>query len=95
MRVEFHPAAQQEVENAQSWYAERSVFAAAAFLQEISLAVQRVREAPLRHPSAERGTRKLLVDTFPFTLYYRVGPEVVSIVAVAHQKRRPGYWSSR
>lgn len=95
MRVEFHPAAQQEAEDAQSWYAERSVFAAAAFLREFSLAIQHISEAPERYPSAETGTRKALLGRFPFTIYYRVGQEVVSIVAVAHQKRQPGYWSSR
>lgn len=95
MRVEFHPAALQEVEDAQAWYADRSVLAASAFTREFFSAVQRIREAPQRYPVAEARTRKALLDRFPFTLYYRVGPEAVSIVAVAHQKRRPGYWSSR
>lgn len=95
MRVEFHPAALQEAEDAQSWYAERSIFAASAFTRELSLAVQRVAQAPNRHPAAEARTRKAVLDRFPFTLYYRAAPEVISVVAVAHQKRRPGYWSSR
>ncbi len=95
MHVEFHPAALQEAEDAQSWYAERSVFAASAFIRELSLAIQRVLEAPHRYPTAEGRTRKALLDRFPFTVYYRVTPDVVSIIAVAHQKRRPGYWSSR
>ena len=95
MRVEFHPAALREVEDAQSWYEERSVIAASAFLRELSLAIQRVREAPGRHALAEAGTRRLVLDRFPFTIYYRVVTDVVIVVAVAHQKRRPGYWSTR
>ena len=31
----------------------------------------------------------------PLTIYYRVVTDVVIVVAVAHQKRRPGYWSTR
>ena len=50
MNVEFHPAALREVEQAQGWYEERSVFAASAFLRELSTAVRRVREAPQRIP---------------------------------------------
>ena len=95
MNVEFHPAALREVENAQGWYEERSLFAASAFLREMSAVVQRIRQTPDRYPSAEAGTRRVLLDRFPFTVYYRVKADTVTIVAVAHQKRRPGYWSSR
>jgi plasmid stabilization system protein ParE len=95
MNVEFHPAAVQEVENAQAWYEERSLLAASAFLRELAIAVQRIRETPDRYPAAQGGTRRILLDRFPFTIYYRVHPDTLNIVAVAHQKRRPGYWSVR
>jgi plasmid stabilization system protein ParE len=95
MNVEFHPAALQEVEDAQAWYAERSLLAAAAFLRELSDAVRRLRDAPDRYPSAEAGTHRILLERFPFTIYYRVQPDTLTIVAVAHQKRRPGYWAAR
>jgi len=95
MNVEFHPAALREVEAAQGWYEERSLFAASAFLRELTTAVQRIRHAPDRYPSAEAGTRRILFDRFPFTIYYRVRHNTLIVVAVAHQKRRPGYWTSR
>jgi plasmid stabilization system protein ParE len=95
MRVEFHPAALREVEDAQAWYEDRSNFAAAAFLRELSSAVQRILEAPGRYAVAEAGTRRTRLDRFPFSIHYRVASDVVTVVAVAHQKRRPGYWSSR
>ena len=95
MNVEFHPAALQEVENAQGWYEERSLLSASAFLRELSIAVQRIREAPHRYPAAQGGTRRILLNRFPFTVYYRVQTNTLNIVAVAHQKRRPGYWVSR
>ena len=44
---------------------------------------------------AESGTRRILLDRFPFTIDYRVTSNTLNIVAVAHQKRRPGYWSWR
>lgn len=77
MRVEFHPAAAREVEDAQAWYEERSMFAASAFLRELSIAVNRIREAPVRYARAEGGTRRILLDRFPFTLYYRVDADIV------------------
>lgn len=95
MNVEFHPAALREVEEAQGWYEERSLFAASAFLRELTTAVRRIRQAPDRYPAAEAGTRRILLERFPFTIYYRVRQSTLIVVAVAHQKRRPGYWTSR
>lgn len=95
MNVELHPAAAREVEDAQVWYEERSVFAAAAFLRELSVTIQRIRRAPQRYPPAEGGTRRILLEHFPFSIYYRTATDHVTVVALAHHKRRPGYWSSR
>ena len=95
MDVEFHPAALREAESAQAWYEQRSLFAASGFLRELSIAIQRIREAPDRYPNAKAGTRRILLDQFPFSIYYRVKSARLTVVAVAHQKRRPGYWASR
>jgi plasmid stabilization system protein ParE len=95
MRVDFLAAAARKVEDAHTWYEERSIFAAAAFLRELTSTINRIREAPLRYAAAEHGTRRVFLEHFPFTMYYRLRGDVITTVAVAHQKRRPGYWRSR
>lgn len=95
MRVSFHPRARDEVEEAQAWYEERSLLAAAGFVYEISVAVRRIGEAPHRYPVALHGTRRLLLERFPFSIHYRIHEDDIVVVAVAHQKRRPGYWAGR
>lgn len=40
-------------------------------------------------------TRRLLVPRFPFQVVYHLEPAEIVIVAVAHLKRRPGYWKKR
>ena len=48
--------------------------------------------APRRgHPVA----RQLVVRGFPYVVVYRIRSSDVYVVAVAHAKRRPGYWKSR
>jgi len=32
---------------------------------------------------------------FPFSIVYYVADDTIRIVAVAHAKRRPGYWRTR
>jgi toxin ParE1/3/4 len=95
MPVSFHPAAAAEVERAQAWYEERSVFAAAGFLQELTRAVHRIRSAPERHPAADHRTRRILLERYPFSVVYLIRRDEVIIIAVAHHKRRPGYWADR
>jgi plasmid stabilization system protein ParE len=40
-------------------------------------------------------TRRLLVNRFPYQVVYRLRESEIVIVAVAHLKRRPGYWRHR
>ncbi len=39
--------------------------------------------------------RKRVLGRFPFTIHFRFDAREIVIMAVAHQKRRPGYWSRR
>jgi plasmid stabilization system protein ParE len=95
MRVRLHPEARAELRTAREWYYERSPLRAAAFAHAIDNPVFRIREAPRRFPLAEHNTRKFVLRRFPFNVFYRPDKTEIVIVAVAHQKRRPGYWASR
>jgi plasmid stabilization system protein ParE len=95
MRVRLHPAARVELREARRWYYERSPLSATAFAHAIDSAVSTIMEAPRQHPLDQHGTRKLVTQRFPFNIFYLQSESDVVIVAVAHQKRRPGYWSSR
>jgi plasmid stabilization system protein ParE len=45
--------------------------------------------------SADGQTRRALVAKFPYQVVYRLRPTEIVIVAIAHLKRRPGYWKNR
>jgi toxin ParE1/3/4 len=93
--LEFHPEAVFEARAARQWYAERSPLAAAVFMEEIERATKMIVEAPDRWPGFLHGTRRYLLRRFPFSVIYRVSETSVQVVAVAHAKRRPGYWKTR
>ncbi|MGB5440544.1 MAG: type II toxin-antitoxin system RelE/ParE family toxin [Gammaproteobacteria bacterium] len=93
--IRFSPEALAEAEAAQQWYVERSLPAGKAFLEELTHAVERVSESPEQWPRYIGGTHRYVFHRFPFSLVYRqMGNEIV-IVAVAHGKRKPGYWKAR
>ena len=93
--LDFHPKALEEALTAVRWYAERSRQAADELLTEIQNAIDAVSSAPERYPNFIAGTRRFLLKRFPFSLVYHDGPSLIEIVAVAHSRRRPGYWKDR
>ncbi len=94
-RVVFHAEAVAEAREAFSWYEQRNPRAAVAFSGELDRAVARVIESPGTWPSSTLGTRRCLFERFPFYLVYRELEDRIEILAVAHAKRRPGYWKDR
>ena len=94
-KIRLHPAAEQEVEAAFDWYLERNPAAARAFLTELQQAIERVAEAPDRWPKYLSDIRRYVFSRYPFQLIYRKRGSDIEIMAVAHGRRRPGYWASR
>ena len=94
-KIEFEEDARLETIAALEWYLERSEQVAERFLAEISRAVDSVSAAPKRWPEFGHGTRRFVLHQFPFAIIYRILPSSVRIVAVAHMRRKPGYWKGR
>jgi plasmid stabilization system protein ParE len=93
--VRLHPDAIAEAKAAYEWYAERNPAAANAFISELGRAIRQIQDRPERWTMNLRGTRKFLLRRFPYAVVYRVARSTIEIIAVAHGRRRPGYWSSR
>lgn len=94
---EFHPEAEDE------FLAEldrlRAVDAQVAgdFNVEVRAGVQLLLEYPEAGPALGRSKvlRRKVLRRFRFTLIYALESELIRILAVAHESRRPGYWRSR
>jgi len=95
MILRFFEEAADEVENDRAWYRHRSESAESGFLRELDHAVERVADAPAQWPQYVEGTRRYVFPTYPYSLVYFVEGDTINIVAVAHDKRRPGYWRKR
>jgi plasmid stabilization system protein ParE len=78
------------------WYLEQGAPAAAtAFADRLEHAIQRLAQFLLLGSPGRRNTRSLPLAGFPYSLVYRAEFDTVRIIAVAHQRRRPGYWAGR
>ncbi len=93
--VQFHEEASVDMESAFEWYFLRSEWAAARFLEAVEKGIRSIAESPARWPVADLSTRKYLLETFPFALFYRESSSAIQIIAIAHTSRRPGFWRGR
>jgi toxin ParE1/3/4 len=93
--VDFHPLTADEAEAAERWYRERNEVASVRFQRELDRSVDLISERPKTGSPYLGDTRRVLLRRFPFFVVYRVRGDSVQIVAVAHARRRPGYWRAR
>jgi hypothetical protein len=64
-------------------------------MAELDTAIGRIEQAPSRWSSYLNGTRRYLLHRFPFFVVFRETATRIEILAVAHARRRPGYWLGR
>ncbi len=97
LRVRTSEPASEEFGEAVRWYETRRSGLGGEFFNAVASAIARIEANPEigARISSDGLTRHLLVARFPYQLIYRVRPSEIVIVAVAHLKRRPGYWKSR
>ena len=95
MRLEFHPQALDEYEEAARFYASRQTGLELRFIDCVEAALRQVSEAPTRWAVFDIDVRRCLVHVFPFAILYSIEPDYVLIIAVMHLSREPGYWRNR
>jgi len=93
--VEVHSAAEAESDEAFERYWSESQSAAFGFEDELTLAFRKLRSNPGIGVPFLRGTRRIVLHRYPFSVVYRERLHDIQIVAIAHAKRRPGYWTKR
>ena len=96
MKLVWQSEARQELREALAYYRAQ---AGLDIAQDFKFAAMRAAEGLLAYPDigakAGHGARRFVLHDYPYTLFYRATPESLTILAVAHHSRRPGYWAGR
>jgi len=97
MRLDVRPGGQAEVEHAASWYDGERTGLGLEFIAALDHTFEDLLGSAERNPIWMTGKpyRRVLLRRFPYMVLYRVEPERVVIVAVAHVRRSPGTWLGR
>lgn len=99
-RVRFEDEADGEYREAGRWYEGHRTGLGLEFFDAVDAAISRIVDLPAigtRVPllPAKLPVRRHAVTRFPYHVVYLETPEQTRILAVAHDRRRPGYWKGR
>ncbi len=96
-RPVFRPQARRELRAAARWYERQESGLGERFLAAIAEVVDRIAEHPGLFPRwrDDRPFRRAVVDRFPYLVFYVDLDDRVRVLAIAHARRRPGYWLRR
>ena len=87
--------AEVELWEAVAYYEERAAGLGLDLAAEFERSIQAICESPKRWPLRKDGTRRYLTRRFPFVIVYTYHRDHMWIIAIAHCKRRPEYWTDR
>ena len=95
MNYEFLPEADEEFREASRYYENEAPGVGLAFIAEVHRAISVVTSHPRSARKVRGNIRSKALFHFPYSLLYSIEADVILIVAVAHNKRRPMYWRCR
>jgi len=91
----LHRRAQAELVEAADEYDRARPGLGDEFTVLVEQAIESILAAPQRWPLVDQRHRRYLLRRFPYSIFYRFDEAEIIVVAIAHRRRRPGYWSRR
>lgn len=94
------PEASAELEDSAWWYESQRPGFGERFFAAVDACTERILRFPrsgalFPHTPPELEIRRVPVKRFPYYVVYFETAEAIRILAIAHHRRRPGYWLAR
>jgi toxin ParE1/3/4 len=92
----FHPLAEREFIAAARFYETRAPGLGTDFIRQVERAMSEIVARPKAGRLFAGNTiRRRLIQRFPFGVVYEIESANISVLAIMHLRRRPGYWQRR
>lgn len=96
MKVSIAAEAEKELIEGAGFYAQQaSAELGHAFIAEFERTVELLRSQPKLGAPWRGASRRMPLRRFPYSVVYALFPDEIRVLAVAHQRRKPGYWKGR
>ena len=99
-RVRFEDEAAAEYRLAGRWYEGRRTDLGLEFFDAVDTTIGQIIDlprsgSPMPPMSADLPVRRMAVKRFPYHVIYLETQTHIRILAIAHDRRKPGYWKNR
>ncbi|MBU0699124.1 MAG: type II toxin-antitoxin system RelE/ParE family toxin [Proteobacteria bacterium] len=89
------PEAQQDIDEAYSWYEDRRSGLGEEFLACVDACIQAICRTPELHAKVHEEYRRSLVRRFPYAIFYEYTGGKVIVYSIFHASRDPKKWRNR
>ena len=90
------PEADRELTHGAAYYAqEANAELGLAFIAEFERALDLLCTHPKLGASWRRNRRRFPLRRFPYSIIYYIKGDELRVIALAHHRRKPGYWTGR
>jgi toxin ParE1/3/4 len=86
-------SAQFEIDQAIAWYDAIQPDLGDNLLYQIDIGLRHIAERPAAWSSFAEKYRHYIIERFPYAIIYEELPELIEVLAFAHHRRKPLYWS--
>ena len=93
----FADDARRELDAALEWYETRFTPGSSALLDAVENGIRRIQRHPRASPTmpGDLESRAMVLPRLGYSIVYREEDDEIVILAIAHQRRRAGYWAGR
>ena len=93
--VVLRPEARVEFDEAFDWYEQRRLGLGVDFVAQVQEVFDRISTTPGLYAQIFHEVRRGVVRRFPYSVFYKVEPQQVVVLAVFHSNRDPKIWQAR
>jgi plasmid stabilization system protein ParE len=90
--VKFVTEAIYEFHESVDWYESKTNGLGLRFIDEIDSTIERIKLNPEFYPTVVEDIRKIQINKFPFSVFYKIEEDLLVILRLFHNKRKPIEW---
>ena len=92
MKLHILELAALEIEDGQEYYNLQQAKLGDSFKRDVQIAIDNIVASPKLYPPIDGGLRRCVLHRFPYNIFYAIDDDMIIILSVAHQRRKPYYW---